>query len=111
MLKSKTIQGHKSKLARQKEYDATHPISVKFDALRQKFGGRCVVCGFIAPLEFAHIKPTKLSGDGRGQRARYYDIVNNPDAYVLMTTNCHKDFDQISPELKEEWLSNNAKFK
>jgi hypothetical protein len=110
MLKSKTEQRRRSNLCRQQEYDRTHPVSELFSKLREKYGNKCVISGCLAPLEFAHIKPTKLSGEGRGQKVRYYDIKNNPDCYVLMTTNCHREFDEVSSELKEEWLLKNRKF-
>jgi len=81
-----------------------------FDRLRVQFGGKCVVCGQLWELEFAHVKPTGLNGDGRGRKERYYDIKNHPDCYALMCTKDHKEFDKISQELKAEWLTKNAKF-
>ncbi len=59
------------------------------DALRRRFGGRCVKCGArnsgrrwargkVRPLEFAHVKPTGLCGQGRGLRNRYFDILKKP---------------------------------
>jgi predicted restriction endonuclease len=82
-----------------------------FNELRKSFGGKCIICGqYLYDLEFAHIKETGLSGLGRGKIARYYDIKNHPECYVLMCKNHHREFDRISPELKEEWLQKTAKF-
>ena len=53
------------------------------EELIEKFGGKCVVCDSTEDLEFAHIKPTKLSGRGRGRKERYYDVIKNPDCYAL----------------------------
>jgi len=81
-----------------------------FNELRQAFGGKCVVCGQLYSLEFAHLKETGLDGEGRGQRKRYYDIKNHPDAYTLMCKKHHEKFDhQYEDKLK--WLQENAKFK
>lgn len=72
--------------------------SISMDELRRIFGGRCQRCntkrsrlarGRTAPLQFAHIKPTGLSGRGRGLRHRYFDIVRNPDCYALLCNRCH----------------------
>lgn len=51
--------------------------------LIKQFGGKCIICGSIKNLEFAHLKPTKLKGIGRGRKERYYDVLKNPDCYVL----------------------------
>jgi hypothetical protein len=56
-------------------------------------GGKCVECGSVENLEFAHICRTELKGRGRGRKERYYDVVKNPDAYALRCTECHKRFD------------------
>ena len=53
------------------------------------FGSRC----FNINLEFAHLKPTKLSGSSRGQRKRLYDIKNNQECYTLLGRNCHLEYD------------------
>ena len=58
-------------------------IRRRFNELKIKFGGKCFFCGQTFLLEFAHCKPTKLSGRGRGFIKRYYDIKNNPDCYKL----------------------------
>ena len=59
--------------------------------LIKAFGGKCVICGSIENLEFAHVKPTKLSGIGRGRKERYYDVLRNPDCYAL-TCKEHNNF-------------------
>jgi len=59
--------------------------------LIKQFGGKCIVCGKTTNLEFAHIKPTKLNGKGRGRKERYYDVLKNPDYYCL-TCKEHNSF-------------------
>jgi hypothetical protein len=118
MLYSRTEQGHRSsphtlymrEWIRKNPSYYTNLFNRLWNELRQSFGGKCVICGQIWELEFAHIKETGLSGEGRGQRKRYYDIKNHPDCYTLMCKKDHKDFDKISSELKEEWLKKNRKF-
>ena len=69
-------------------------IAVKMKELREEFGGSCQNCGSKQNLEFAHIKPTELSGWGRGRKERYYDIKNNKDSYKLLCKSCHKELDK-----------------
>lgn len=79
-------------------------IKDKKAELVAKFGGCCAYCGTTVGLEFAHIKHTSLSGMGRGRKERYYDVMRNPDAYVLLcgdvrdligvSVGCHKKFDR-----------------
>lgn len=56
------------------------------------FGGFCYGCGAngSTPLEFAHVLPTGLSGQGRGQAARHLDVRANPWSYVPLCAMCHK---------------------
>lgn len=68
-------------------------IIEKRKQLIKLFGGMCVLCWTTENLEFAHIKPTKLNGLGRGRKERYYDVKNNPKSYVLMCKKCHERFD------------------
>lgn len=56
-------------------------------------GGKCVECGRTDHLEFAHLQETGLKGRGRGRKERYYDVVKNPDAYVLLDKGCHRRLD------------------
>ena len=62
--------------------------------LIKKFGGKYIVCGSIEDLEFAHVKPTELSGRGRGRKERYYDILRNPDSYALVCKE-HNNFVEV----------------
>ena len=80
-----------------------------FGELKKLFGGKCKNCGTEEKLEFAHVKPTDLNGMGRGKITRYYDIKNYPDCYTLLCDKCHKLFDSLSSEIKEEWLTKNRK--
>ena len=69
-------------------------VKEAFEKLRQECGGSCQKCGSNQKLEFAHIKPTDLSGRGRGRKERYYDIKNNKDHYRLLCMSCHKELDK-----------------
>ena len=62
--------------------------------LRAERGNKCKVCSATESLHFAHVKPTGLSGWGRGQGDRQRDIVNNPDCYALMCRACHAEMDR-----------------
>ena len=68
----------------------------KLIELREKYGGCCQHCGSKDDLNFAHIKPTGLSGKGRGMDARCRDIMKNPRSYILLCFNCHKEFDKLN---------------
>lgn len=78
--------------------------SLHMDELRAHFGGRCERCGAndsgVAywngprrPLEFAHVKPTGLCGQGRGLKNRFLDVLRNPDCYRLLCSRCHRLLD------------------
>lgn len=68
----------------------------KMDELRAGRGNQCEINGCLVrdKLQFAHIKPTGLSGEGRGRSNRYYDIKNNPECYKLMCKWHHHKFDR-----------------
>lgn len=57
-------------------------------------GDICYLClkakGFNFKLEFHHIKPTGLNGQGRGFDNRIKDILANPDSYILLCRKCHE---------------------
>lgn len=60
------------------------------------FGGRCFHCGVrheLRKCQFAHIELTELNGRGRGQDARYYNILRNQKKYALLCGRCHSAFD------------------
>ena len=61
--------------------------------LIQQFGGKCNICSSKEQLEFAHIKPTELSGPGRGTDERIRDIKSHPDCYFLLCKDCHRIYD------------------
>lgn len=73
---------------------------------RARRGDRCEDCGAahstigrrIAPLEFAHVRPTGLAGRGRGRNHRARDIKRNPGAYRLLCHKCHYEADRIIGE-------------
>ena len=68
---------------------------------RQKYGGKCQwadlcpdeTCEETIELQFAHIKPTELSGNGRGSYKRLQDIRNHPKCYKLLCDIHHRRYD------------------
>lgn len=83
----------------------------RMEALRASYGNQCAECGSSSSLEFAHIKPTPLSGAngnkgrGRGMPQRYHDIKKHPDCYELLCPACHSKKDPyryLAGEKKEE---------
>jgi len=74
-------------------------IRIQFDILKKEFGGKCLNCGSIINLQFAHIKETGLNGRGRGRKERYYDIRKYPKCYILLCggddgiSGCHQQYD------------------
>lgn len=54
----------------------------------------CFGCGDLNDLEFAHVRPTQLSGMSRGQYRRWLDVVRHPDRYILLCAECHREFDK-----------------
>lgn len=70
-------------------------IKKKILELREKHGNKCHFkgCEQQYELQFAHIRPTNLNGMGRGRNERYYDIIRNPDAYILMCKDHHEMYD------------------
>lgn len=67
-------------------------------SLIDQLGGVCMAscCSQSDPdkLQFAHLKPTNLSGSGRGMSHRLYDVKNNPTSYGLLCDDgCHREFD------------------
>ncbi len=68
--------------------------------LRAARGNACEDCGRslrIARgkpnLQFAHLQPTGLSGEGRGRKERVIDIRRHPESYKLLCVDCHLSFD------------------
>jgi len=66
--------------------------------LREKLiaerGGACEECGDRdGPLEFAHVKPTALRGEGRGSSKRVHDVRRHPECYRLLCKSCHDELD------------------
>jgi len=73
-------------------------IREQFNRLYLFYNKRCALCGVpdtMNNLEFAHIRETGLTGRGRGRKERYYDIINNLDAYRLMHHDCHTYYDSV----------------
>jgi len=71
-------------------------VAREMKQLRLLFGGHCTKCGGKKQLEFAHIEPTGLDGEGRGSKERMRDIKKNKDKYELLCRPCHKMRDQQS---------------
>jgi len=53
----------------------------------------CHHCGAVRCLQFAHVMPTKLKGQGRGSLHRYCDAIKNWSAYILLCRECHYNYD------------------
>lgn len=62
--------------------------------LLEEWGGECLFCGSTENLEFAHLEETEVKGWGRGRKERLYDVINNPDSYVLLCRKNHREFDK-----------------
>lgn len=52
-------------------------------------GGQCEICGTQVRLQFAHVEPTGVNGDGRGSVARIQDVLRHPQSYRLLCVDCH----------------------
>ena len=60
--------------------------------LKRERGDRCEQCGAEWGLQFAHVRPTKLSGhNGRGFNHRVKDVREHPESYRLLCPTCHVD--------------------
>lgn len=62
--------------------------------LLEEWGGECLFCGSKENLQFAHLKETSVKGWGRGRKERIYDVIHNPDSYVLLCCKNHKELDK-----------------
>jgi formate-dependent nitrite reductase cytochrome c552 subunit len=65
---------------------------LKSELIRQ-LGGKCRDCRRKTGLQFAHVRPTGLSGPGRGTNERLLDVRRNLDCYTLLCPVCHVRFD------------------
>jgi len=65
----------------------------KMKSLRAGRGSACESCGSTLRLEWAHVKPTGLKGQGRGFNSRVRDIINYPESYKLLCKVCHYNLD------------------
>jgi len=63
-------------------------VKNKIKELKEK--SKCSMCSSRKNLEFHHIKKTKLNGESRGRKERYYDIINNPDCYICLCKKHHR---------------------
>lgn len=61
-------------------------------AVRQLLGDRCVICQR-TPVEYAHVRPTKTHGRGRGSAVRYADMLKHPESYAPFCSDHHKQLD------------------
>jgi len=68
-------------------------VRKKKKMLIKLFGGKCMFCGKETDLEFAHIRPTKVVGLGRGSYKRIKDVIEKPHSYILLCKECHRAFD------------------
>jgi hypothetical protein len=80
----KTIRKRGSEKMKHSEF-----LTKKRLQLIREYGNKCFVCGNVNNLQFAHIKPTKIKGVGRGKQNRTYDVQKNPKSYILLCPTCH----------------------
>ena len=64
-------------------------VKRRWALLIEAYGGKCEACPETCDLEFAHIKPTKCKGMGRGKYRRLRDILAHPKSYRLLCMTCH----------------------
>jgi hypothetical protein len=70
--------------------------------------GDCEICGKDSQaLQFAHIAPTPLNGQGRGRKERLYDFLNNRNCYALV---CSKECNDIAEDLGKKGLKQFKRF-
>jgi hypothetical protein len=55
-------------------------------------GAACRICG-TTPVHYAHVRPTKCRGRGRGSVKRYADILKHPECYAPLCSLHHLQFD------------------
>lgn len=68
----------------------------EMERLRHERGYRCQFCPSVyVKLEWAHLRPTGLRGEGRGSNHRALDIKRHPERYVLLCVPCHRGLDAI----------------
>jgi hypothetical protein len=58
------------------------------------FGLYCYNCGRHEEIEMAHVEPTGLQHEGRGQTRRFIDILRYPGSYIPLCHDCHVEFDR-----------------
>lgn len=66
---------------------------IKEKIKRLRGWSKCAICGSTENVEFAHIKPTKLRGKGRGRKERYYDLIRHPESYRPLCSKHHREYD------------------
>lgn len=76
-------------------------VKARWARLIEEYGGQCDTCGALFDLEFAHTKPTRCRGKGRGKSRRLHDILQHRAHYRLMCMSCHDDFDGRSPRKRQ----------
>ena len=75
------------------------PILEKLRIIR---GNKCLQCGNMGKLDFAHVRPTRVSGRGRGMDSRMRDIRHHPNDYILLCRKCHLVLDSIHKNLTKK---------
>ena len=68
-------------------------VNRRWNRLIAERGGKCQACEETLDLEFAHVKPTKCVGKGRGKSRRMLDVMKHPKRYILLCMGCHDSFD------------------
>lgn len=76
--------------------------------LLKQFGNVCQCgCNSQERLEFAHKDHSQgdVHGRGRGQMRRMLDVKNHSELYLLMTHDCHQQYDLLHEQLDVQNLS------
>lgn len=66
------------------------------------FPEKCEICDEQSDLEFAHLRPTEVSGRSRGWERTLKDILANLDAYAQLCRGCHREFNRPG-EFSNAW--------
>lgn len=73
--------------------------------LLEEFGAKCRDCAKTWDLEFAHLAPTGLKGEGRGKSRRLANILKHRDKYALLCVDCHDVLDGMRRYRQQDFFT------
>lgn len=79
-------------------------VKRRWQQLIEEFGAKCAKCPQTWDLEFAHLEPTGLKGEGRGKSRRLADILKHREKYRLLCIHCHDEFDGLRRYRQQDYL-------